>query len=98
MLHLRHIKQNECFMVLLKCPIDGPSSASARCRKRSKTVDATHPCEGVMDECSVPLEPNPAIYAVGNGNLKIDVRSHLRHFTLIHLLSSSVGAADSRMS
>jgi hypothetical protein len=42
-LHLRYIEQTECFMFLLKCPIDGPSSTLTGCRKRSKTVDATHP-------------------------------------------------------
>ena len=42
-LHLRHIKQNECFTVLLKCPIDGPSSTSTSHQEGLKTVDATHP-------------------------------------------------------
>jgi hypothetical protein len=45
-LHLRYIEQTERFMFLLKRPIDGPFSASAECRKRSKTVDATHPSKG----------------------------------------------------
>jgi hypothetical protein len=35
-LHLRYIEQTECFMFLLKCPIDGHSSALTGCRKRSK--------------------------------------------------------------
>jgi hypothetical protein len=42
-LHLQHIKQRECFMVLLKCLIDGPSSTSTNHQKGRKTVDATHP-------------------------------------------------------
>ena len=46
-LHLRHIKQTECFMFVLKRLIDGPSSISRRRRNGSKAVDATHPSEAL---------------------------------------------------
>jgi hypothetical protein len=52
-LHLPYIEQTECFMFMLKCPIDRPFSASAGRRKRSKAVDATHP--------AAPLERTSAL-------------------------------------
>jgi hypothetical protein len=47
--HLRLIEQTECFMFLLKCPSDRPSTVSAGCRKRSSAVDATHPHPGALE-------------------------------------------------
>jgi hypothetical protein len=45
-LHLRYSEQTACFMVLLKWPIDGPSSPLAKSANFFRTVDATHPFSG----------------------------------------------------
>jgi hypothetical protein len=42
-LQIGYLKQTECFMLLLKSPIDGPCITLTRTRKISKTVFATHP-------------------------------------------------------